>query len=467
MELRRTSPERLEIAPTGGMRVPGVIHASESLLPDNAEDTVRQVANVATLPGIVEASWAMPDVHLGYGFPIGGVAATDVDEGGVVSPGGVGFDISCGVLMMAAPMRRDEVADDAFETLMDELDRLVPRGTGPGGRWAVSDAELQRVLVGGAASAVDAGFGTEDDLGRIEDLGVLQGADPGQVGDRARKRGARQLGSLGAGNHFLEVQAVDEIRAPDVAASWGLGEGVLTVQIHCGSRGLGHQVCTDHVKRMQKAMDRYGIEVPDRQLACAPVDSPEGQDYLGGMAASANFARANRLVLAQAVRVAFDKALGTGDVRLLYDVSHNMAKLEPHDGRTLCVHRKGATLALPPGGRGLAAEFTATGQPVAVPGSMGTSSWLLAGVGTEAFSSTCHGAGRAKSRSGAKKTWRGERLRAELADSGIAVRALSDPGLAEEAPGAYKDVNEVVRVCEAAGLSRRVARLRPLGVVKG
>lgn len=467
VDLRRTSPERLEIAPTGSMRVPGVIFASEPLLPDNVEDTARQVANVATLPGIVEASWAMPDVHLGYGFPIGGVAATDVDEGGVVSPGGVGFDISCGVLMMAAPVRREEVDGEAFETLMDELGRHVPRGTGPGGRWAVADAELEKVLVEGAASAVGAGFGAEEDLARIEDFGVLSGADPRQVGDRARKRGAAQLGSLGAGNHFLEVQAVDAIHAPEVAAAWGLAEGALTVQIHCGSRGLGHQVCSDHVKRMQKAMDRYSIDVPDRQLACAPVDSPEGQAYLGGMAAAANYARANRLVLAQAARDAFAMALGVTDVRLLYDVSHNMAKVERHDGRALCVHRKGATLALPPGSDALASEFAETGQPVAVPGSMGTSSWLLAGVGTEAFSSTCHGAGRAKSRSGAKKTWRGERLRDELAERGIAVRALSNPGLAEEAPGAYKDVDEVVRVCEAVGLSRRVARLRPVGVVKG
>jgi tRNA-splicing ligase RtcB (3'-phosphate/5'-hydroxy nucleic acid ligase) len=467
VELRRIDASRVEIPRHGAMRVPGMIFASEELLGDSADETAAQVADVATLPGIVDASYAMPDLHLGYGFPIGGVAATHVDEGGVVSPGGVGFDISCGVRVLVAELTSDELADDDFTTLMDELSRRIPRGTGPGGIWEPSDGDLRRVLVDGAAFAAGQGYGDEDDLARTEDHGRLDAADPDQVGERAVKRGRRQLGSLGGGNHFLEVQAVDEVIDDGIAHAWGLAPGVVTVQIHCGSRGLGHQVCTDHVKVMQQAMRRYDIDVPDRQLACAPVASGEGRAYLAGMAASANFARANRQVLAQATRDAFDAAIGTRALRLLYDVSHNMAKLEEHGGRTLCVHRKGATLALPPGHPALADDFAGTGQPVAVPGSMGTSSWLLAGLGTVAFSSTCHGAGRAKSRSGAKKTWRGEELRRDLEGRGIAIRALSDPGLAEEAPGAYKDVDEVVRVCEEVGLSRRVARLRPLGVVKG
>lgn len=471
VSLERRGDVRYEIPRDGGMHVPGVIFASADLLPDNAEETARQVANVATLPGIVTASYAMPDLHLGYGFCIGGVAATDVEDGGVVSPGGVGFDISCGVRVLTAPLRRDEVETARFEALMDALGRAVPRGTGPGGVWKLDGRDLRRVLADGAAYATKAGYGTEADLEHTEDHGRLDGADPDRVSDKAVSRGLKQLGSLGAGNHFLEVQAVERVLDADAATAFGLEVGQLVVQIHCGSRGLGHQVCTDHVRGMQKTMDRYGIAVPDRQLACVPVRSPEGEAYLGAMAASANYARANRQVLAEAARDAFGSALGTRDLRLVYDVSHNMAKLERHrvDGRDrlLCVHRKGATLALPPGDERLPAGYRQAGQPVAVPGSMGTGSWLLAGVGTEAFSSTCHGAGRATSRAGAKKTWRGSALREELARQGVAVRASSGPGLAEEAPGAYKDVDEVVRVCEAAGLSRRVARLRPLGVVKG
>ncbi|MBW3604489.1 MAG: RtcB family protein [Actinobacteria bacterium] len=472
MELQRDSDIRHTIPQQGSMRVPGVIYASESLLPDDGGDTLAQVANVATLPGIVDAAYAMPDLHLGYGFPIGGVAATAIDDGGVVSPGGVGFDISCGVRLLGAPLARDEVDDDAFTTLMAALDETIPRGTGPGGLWELDGpAALRRILVDGSAAAVEAGYGTEQDLERTEDRGRLEGADADQVSDKAVRRGLQQVGSLGGGNHFLEVQIVDDVVDDETARAFGLEPGQLTVAIHCGSRGLGHQVCTDHVRAMQSAMNRYGIEVPDRQLACAPVESPEGHAYFGGMAASANYGRANRQVLAEAARDAFRTAFGTRALELIYDVSHNMAKIERHevDGREqeLCVHRKGATLALPPGHPDLAADFRDRGQPVFVPGSMGTASWLLAGTGQEAFSSACHGAGRAKSRTGAKKEVWGETLKEELEAAGIAIRALSDPGLAEEAPVAYKDVDEVVRVCERAGLSRRVARLRPLGVVKG
>lgn len=471
LELRRSDDVRYEIPRTGEMRVPGVVFASEALLPDDDGETLRQIANVATLRGIVQGSYAMPDLHLGYGFAIGAVAATDVEDGGVVSPGGVGFDISCGVRVLVAPLSHEEAGQRGLDTLMDELDRTIPRGTGPGGIWQVDDDQVRRLLVEGSAYAVEAGFGTEDDLGHTEDRGRLADADPDAVSDKALQRGLKQVGSLGGGNHFLEVQVVDRVADVSTAEAFGVQEGQLVVTIHCGSRGLGHQVCTDHVRTMHSAMQRYGISVPDRQLASVPVRSPEGEAYLGAMAAAANYGRANRQVLAEAARDAFDKAFGSRALQLLYDVSHNMAKLEDHDvdgrRRRLCVHRKGATLALPPRHPDLPAAFQDSGQPVAVPGSMGTASWLLAGTGGEAFASTCHGAGRAKSRTGAKKQVWGETLRDELEAEGIAVRALSDPGLAEEAPVAYKDVDEVVRVCERAGVSRRVARLRPVGVVKG
>ncbi|HWB72189.1 MAG TPA: RtcB family protein [Egibacteraceae bacterium] len=469
-ELQRRGEVRWELPQDGDMRVPGIVFASESLLPDEP-DTLRQVANVATLPGIVQGSYAMPDLHLGYGFCIGAVAATEVDDGGVVSPGGVGFDISCGVRVLVAPLSLEQVEEPAFDTLMDRLGQAIPRGTGPGGIWEVDDDQVRRLLVEGSAYAVEAGYGTEEDLERTEDRGRLADADPDAVSDKALRRGLKQVGSLGGGNHFLEVQVVDRVVDDAAADAFGVQQAQLVVTIHCGSRGLGHQVCTDHVRAMQAAMQRYSITVPDKQLACAPVRSPEGQDYLGAMAAAANYGRANRQVLAEATRDAFDAVFGSRALRLLYDVSHNMAKLEDHDvegrQRTLCVHRKGATLALPPGHPDLPEAFRDSGQPVVVPGSMGTASWLLAGAGGEAFASTCHGAGRAKSRSGAKKEVWGETLREELEAQGIVVRALSDPGLAEEAPVAYKDVDEVVRVCERAGVSRRVARLRPLGVVKG
>jgi tRNA-splicing ligase RtcB len=465
--------DRWRIDPIGAMRVPGIVFASDRLLPQVAEDeALQQVVNVAALPGIVEASYAMPDVHWGYGFPIGGVAATDVASGGVVSPGGVGFDISCGVRLLVSPLLSDELAP-RLEDVMDALDVAIPRGLGRGGVWHLDDdRHLDVVLREGARAALAAGLGTERDLARCEDDGNPSGSDPSQVSERARERGLGQMGSLGSGNHFLEVQAVDQIYDAEAARAFGLSLSQVCVMIHCGSRGLGHQICSDHVRVMLGAMPRYGIALVDPQLACAPVDSPEGRAYRGAMAAAANYGRANRQALSAAVRRVFQAAVGTGDLALVYDVSHNLAKLEYHQvegqARLLCVHRKGATRALPPDHPDLPEDLRAVGQPVLVPGSMGTSSHVLAGVDPGgAFSSTCHGAGRTMSRHAATRLVHGDELRRQLEAAGIAVRARSIRGLSEEAPFAYKDVDEVVATCEHAGLARRVARLRPLGVVKG
>lgn len=455
------------------MRVPGIVFASEALLPQVTEDeALQQVMNVACLPGIVEASFAMPDVHCGYGFPIGGVAATDVDEGGVLSPGGVGFDISCGVRLLVSPISSDELAPK-LEDLMNALGTAVPRGLGSGALWQLHDEhDLDAVLRYGVSSVLPAGPVTEADLSRCEDGGGLSGADPEQVSEHALARGALQLGSLGSGNHFLEIQAVDEVYDEEHAKAFGLFPSQVCVMVHSGSRGLGHQICSDHVRTMLGAMARYGIKIPDQQLACAPVASAEAQAYLGAMTAAANYGRANRQLLSMAARQAFKEVVGTASLALLYDVSHNLAKLEHHQvggkQRLLCVHRKGATRALPPGHLDLPEDLRALGQPVLVPGSMGTASHVLVGIDPgDAFSSACHGAGRTMSRHAAARQVSGERLRHELEGIGIAVRASSARGLAEEAPAAYKDVDEVVVTCERAGLARRVARLRPLGVVKG
>ncbi|MFJ5678075.1 RtcB family protein [Streptomyces sp. NPDC093097] len=470
--VREESPFRFRIEQQGAMRVPGVVFASRELLPQVVGDqALEQVVNVATLPGIVRASYAMPDVHWGYGFPIGGVAATDVEAGGVVSPGGVGFDISCGVRLLAAGMERAELAPH-LKRLMDILGDTTPRGAGRGGLWKLSGrAQMQKLLVGGARYAVESGHGVPRDLDRCEDRGALAEADPEQVGQRAVERGLHQVGSLGSGNHFLEVQAVDEVYDTRTAAAFGLRGGQVCVMIHCGSRGLGHQVCTDHVRVMDHSLRTYGIDIPDRQLACAPVVSPAGRDYLGAMAAAANYGRANRQLLTQATRHAFATAIGV-DVDLVYDVSHNMAKIEHHevDGvrRLLCVHRKGATLALPPGHPGLSGDLSQAGQPVLVPGTMGTASYVMVGTpGNDAFFSACHGAGRVWSRHRALREVRGEDLGNALAARGIAVRPATWRGLAEEAPDAYKDIDAVAAATEGAGLARRVARLIPLGVVKG
>jgi tRNA-splicing ligase RtcB len=472
VELVEEAPYRFRIDPYEGMRVPGVVFASRDLLPDPAEDrSLEQVANVATLPGIVGASYAMPDIHWGYGFPIGGVAATDVDAGGVVSPGGVGFDISCGVRLLVADLDRTQLPP-SLEALMDGLDGAIPRGMGKGAVWHLANRrQLDEVLAGGSRYAVERGFGVDRDLARCEDYGVVADADPGRVSDAAAQRGLGQVGSLGSGNHFLEVQAVERVYDKPVADAFGLHEGQICVMIHCGSRGLGHQICTDHVRAEEAVMPRYGITVPDRQLACAPVSSPDGQAYLMAMAAAANYARANRQLLGEAARRVFDGVVHR-ELDLVYDISHNLAKIETHevDGaqRRLCVHRKGATRALPPGHPDLPADLREAGQPVLIPGSMGTESYVLTGVAAAtAFASTCHGAGRAQSRHQAAKSVRGQDLVRQLAARHVAVRGASRKGLAEEMPEAYKDVSAVVEAAEGAGLCRRVAQLVPVGVLKG
>ncbi|MGW2490930.1 RtcB family protein [Streptomyces sp. NPDC001606] len=470
MELVQEGAFRYRIAPHAGMRVPGVVFASPGLLAD-ADQSLEQVVHVAELPGIVTASYAMPDIHWGYGFPIGGVAATDVDAGGVVSPGGVGFDISCGVRLLAADCDGAALRP-ALTAVMDGLDRAIPRGAGPGGVWRPDGpGELERLLTGGSRYAVERGHGEERDLLRCEDGGAVADADAAQVGERARERGLGQVGSLGSANHFLEVQRVAEVYDDRAAAAFGIGPGQVCVMIHCGSRGLGHQICTDHVRLMDRAMTRYGITVPDRQLACTPVDSAEGRAYLGAMAAAANYGRANRQLLSDAARTVFRRTLGAR-LSLVYDVSHNLAKIEPHtvDGerRRLCVHRKGATRAFPPGHPELPEDIREFGQPVLIPGTLGTASYVLTGVPEgDAFHSTCHGAGRTMSRHQAARTITGSQLRARLRGAGVAARPRSWRGLTEEAPEAYKDVDAVVAASEGAGLCRKVARLVPLGVVKG
>ncbi|MDT0344205.1 RtcB family protein [Streptomyces litchfieldiae] len=471
VELVEDGPCRFRIPRRAGMRVDGVVFATPGLLPEMAGDqALKQVENVAKLPGIVGASYAMPDVHWGYGFPIGGVAATDTEAGGVVSPGGVGFDISCGVRLLAARCDR-EALDDHLELLMDALGHATPRGAGKGAVWHLGRSELREVLAEGARYAVEQGHGVQRDLDRCEDEGVLEGAAAEGLSDRALQRGLGQLGSLGSGNHFLEVQAVDAVYDERAARAMGFAEGQVCVMIHCGSRGLGHQVCTDHVRKMDRAMARYGIEVPDRQLASVPADSPEGEEYLAAMAAAANYARANRQLLTESARGVFRRIVGA-DLDLVYDISHNLAKIEDHqvngDRRRLCVHRKGATRALPAGHPDLPEDLAEVGQPVLIPGTMGTASYVLTGVPEgEAWYSTCHGAGRVRSRHQAAREVRAGRLRGELAEAGITVRAGTARGLAEEAPLAYKDIDEVVAASEGAKLCSKVARLVPIGVVKG
>ena len=456
------------------MRVPARVFADRELLEEIRDDrSLEQLQNVATLPGIVEAALAMPDVHQGYGFPVGGVAATEPPDG-VVSPGGVGYDINCGVRLLALPLTASELGARR-EALVHELSRRVPVGAGRGGALDLDGTQLDRVLREGPRALVDGHrIGTPDDVEHTESGGCLPGADPAAVSDRAHTRGADQLGTLGSGNHFLEVQRVERIFDAGPAEAFGLREEQVTVLIHSGSRGLGHQVCTDYVRRMDEtALARYGIVLPDRQLACAPLASREGRDYLAAMAAAGNFAWANRHALAHRVREAIAQVLGpatASGTRQVYDVAHNVAKLEHHHGRRVCVHRKGATRAFPPGSPDIPAVYSAVGQPVFIPGSMGTASFVLAGQAgamERSFGSTCHGAGRRLSRTGARREIGGGELRRQLEARGIVVRCPSNRGLAEEAPFAYKDVERVVGVVERAGLAARVARLAPLGVVKG
>jgi tRNA-splicing ligase RtcB len=455
------------------MRVPARVFADRQLLDEIAGDlSLEQLQNVATLPGIRDAALAMPDIHQGYGFPVGGVAATEPPEG-VVSPGGVGYDINCGVRLLALPLTAGELGNRT-EPLVHEISRRVPVGAGHGGALRLRGHALNGVLTQGpSALLAEHGIGTQADIEHTESDGCLGGADPGAVSERARARGADQLGTLGSGNHFLEVQRVAAVVEPDAAAAFGLRNDQVTVLIHSGSRGLGHQVCTDFVRRMDAVVARYGITLPDRQLACAPLESPEGRAYLTAMAAAANFAWANRATLAHRVREAIAQVLGAGvadDTRQVYDVAHNVAKMERHGGRELCVHRKGATRAFPPGSPDIPAPYRNAGQPVFIPGSMGTGSWVLAGRSgamERSFGTTCHGAGRRMSRTGARREITGAELRRQLTAQGIVVRCPSNRGLAEEAPFAYKDVEHVVAVVERAGLAVRVARLAPLGVVKG
>jgi tRNA-splicing ligase RtcB len=454
------------------MRVPARIFADRTLLEAIVADrSLEQLQNVATLPGIVDAALAMPDIHQGYGFPVGGVAATALPDG-VVSPGGVGYDINCGVRLLVLPLS-DEELGQRREALVHELSRAIPAGTGGHGALSLSRPELDAVLRDGPRALVERGVGREEDLEHTESQGCLPGADPAAVSTRAQERGAGQLGTVGAGNHFIELQRVDRLLDPAAARAFGLSEGALTVLVHSGSRGLGHQVCTDHVRAMDAAGARYGIDLPDRQLACAPASSPEGRAYLAAMAAAANFAFANRHAMADAVRGAIAQVLGrtvADSTRQVYDVAHNVAKVETHRGRDVLVHRKGATRAFPAGAPGLPAAYATTGQPVFIPGSMGTASFVLAGEPgsmERSFGTTCHGAGRAMSRTRARKQIGGAQLRRELEDKGIVVRCVSNKGLAEEAPFAYKDVERVVEVVERARLARRVARLVPIGVVKG
>ncbi|HWE14981.1 MAG TPA: RtcB family protein [Solirubrobacteraceae bacterium] len=455
------------------MRVPARVFADRELMGQIATDrSLQQLRNVATLPGITGAALAMPDIHQGYGFPVGGVAAT-VAPDGVVSPGGVGYDINCGVRLLALPLTAAELGGRTG-ALMDEIARRVPVGTGQGGSLRLDGAALDRVLTGGPSTLLAAhGIGTDADVEHTESAGRLTGADPAAVSERARQRGAGQLGTLGSGNHFLEVQRISRIFDRGAAGAFGLRAGQVAVLIHSGSRGLGHQVCTDYVRRHDAAQQRYRITLPDRQLACAPMSSPEGHSYLAAMAAAANFAWANRAVLAHRVRDAIARILGAetaGGTRQVYDVAHNIAKLEVHGGQRVCVHRKGATRAFAAGSDEIPAGYREVGQPVFIPGSMGTSSFVLVGRADameRSFGTTCHGAGRRMSRTGARGEITGAELRRRLEGQGIVVRCPSDRGLAEEAPFAYKDVERVVAVVEAAGLAARVAQLHPLGVLKG
>jgi tRNA-splicing ligase RtcB len=459
------------------MRVPARLFGDAELFDAAFGDrTVEQLTNTATLPGIVEYAMAMPDFHQGYGFPIGGVAAMRMD-GGVISPGGVGYDINCGVRLLGTYLEREEVAP-YLQDLTATLYHTCPSGVGGKGRERVSERELDELVTQGARWALKRGLARQEDVAHTEEGGCLPGADPSQLSARAKERGRPQVGSLGAGNHFLEIDVVEDIYDPEVADVFGLFEGQIAVQIHCGSRGFGHQVCDDYVKSLQSAVRKYNITLPDRELVCAPLDSPEGRAYYGAMACAVNYAFVNRQVLAAGVREAFERVLAGKvqdfDLFQVYDVCHNIAKFEEHEvgGRQmrLCVHRKGATRAFGPGRAEVPADYRDVGQPVLVPGSMGTESYVL--VGTQkamalTFGSTCHGAGRVMSRTKARKKIYGAELKKELEGEGIVIRAGSNRGLAEEAPAAYKDVSRVVEVVHGLGIARKVARLRPLGVIKG
>lgn len=455
------------------MHVPVIVYANEKIIKDIDENVYRQAANVASLPGIVKASYAMPDAHWGYGFPIGGVAAFDPEKGGVISAGGVGFDISCGIRALRTALTPDDI-EPVKNQLADLLAKRIPAGVGSTGKLHLVQKEMDEMLQGGAQWAVERGYGTKDDLEHIEEYGRMAGAQPKYVSDHAKQRQKKQVGTLGSGNHYLEVQKITEIYDADIAEAFGLRPSGVIISIHCGSRGLGHQIATDYLPKMLKASQKQGLELPERELACAPINSNVGQEYLGAMNCGINCAVANRQVLTHLVREVLSGLLPNAHPTLLYDVSHNTCKVEKHivDGKaiTLYVHRKGATRAFGPGESSLPPDMRKVGQPVLVGGTMGTASYILAGTEESmslSFGSCCHGAGRAMSRKKATKTWHGGDVVRELAQKNIIIRSVSLRGVAEEAPGAYKDVDVVVDATEEAGLAKKVARLKPIICVKG
>ena len=471
--LKRQSEFEWQIDPFGKMQVPGVIYASETLIKEMDHKVYEQVSNVATLPGIVESSYAMPDAHWGYGFPIGGVAAFDANSNGVVSAGGVGFDISCGVRTLHTGLIHEDI-EPVKTKLADKLYRNIPVGVGSTGSIKLDTSEMDAMLKNGAQWAIQHGFGEDEDLERIEEHGRMLGAKPEEVSQHAKKRQLKEMGTLGSGNHYLEVQYIAELFDIDIAEVFGLKLGEIVVSIHCGSRGLGHQIGTEFLKKMAVSASEFGIELPDRDLACAPIKSSLGQAYLGAMRAAINCALANREIITHLTREVFAELFPQTKLSLLYDVSHNTCKVENHsiDGKQkkLFVHRKGATRAFGPGHAELPEVFQKTGQPVLIGGSMGTESYVL--VGTQraeglSFSSSCHGAGRCMSRHQAKRTWKRRALIDQLAEDGIIIRSPSMRGVVEEAPGAYKDVSTVVNVAHKTGLSRKVARLKPIVCIKG
>jgi tRNA-splicing ligase RtcB len=471
--LKRKEENEWWIEPFGKMRVPGVIFASEPLIRDMDEKVYEQVTNVATLPGIVKASYAMPDAHWGYGFPIGGVAAFDAEKGGVISAGGVGFDISCGVRTLLTGLTLQEVRSVKAK-LANALFENIPAGLGSRGKLSLSLTEVDSMLAGGARWAVEKGYGRLEDLERVEEGGCISGARPREFSDNAKKRQHAEMGTLGSGNHYLEVQHVAKLFDDKAASCYGLQDGDTVISIHCGSRGLGHQIGTEFLTEMAGCASQYGIDLPDRELACAPIQSPVGEAYLGAMRAAINCALANRQIITHLVRQAFDELFPKAELPLLYDVSHNTCKVEDHhlNGKPsrLFVHRKGATRAFGPGNAAVPEVLRDVGQPVLIGGTMGTASYVLCGTkeGMKlAFGSACHGAGRAMSRHQALRQWRGSEIVQRLADQGVLIRSRSMRGVAEEAPGAYKDVNAVVEAADRAGLARTVARLEPIICIKG
>jgi tRNA-splicing ligase RtcB len=464
---------RWQIAPHGKMRVPAVIYADEPLIREMDHKVYEQICNVATLPGIVQAAYAMPDAHWGYGFPIGGVAAFDPDAGGVISAGGVGFDISCGVRTLHTGLQVQDIQAHK-QALAEALFYQIPAGVGSTGSIRLSHPEMNAMLCGGAQWAVAQGYGSEADLQRTEEHGCMPGAQAEYVSEKAKHRQRDEMGTLGSGNHYLEVQHVTRVFDLSIAGAFGVAEGDVLISIHCGSRGLGHQIGTEFLKDMAVSAAQYGISLPDRELACAPINSDIGQRYLGAMRAGINCALANRQILTHLTRKAVAHVIPEASLQLLYDVSHNTCKVEKHvidgEARKLFIHRKGATRAYGPGHPDIPAPLRAVGQPVLIGGSMGTASYILAGTKqseTQAFSSACHGAGRSMSRHQATRQWKGRALVDELASRGIIIKSPSLRGVAEEAPGAYKDVSEVVDAADQAGLARKVAKLEPMIVIKG